>query len=406
MVHLTVDIGGKPGVDCRGFCSYCYFKHAKDVPPFGCRYCLPFKKGCDYCSRGVKEGYDGFLPLKDVAANFLADLQTITDDISRITISGGGDPSCYPEFTDLMEILGSLQVPLHIGYTSGKGFDSEDMADFLLDHNLSEISFTVFAADPALRKQYMHDPTPEASLAVLARLAKKIDVYAAIVVLAGVNDGDVLDNTLSWLEQEGVKGVILMRFANAREQGLILDNAPVLEGQKVQTIDEFRSMVETACSRHPHLRISATPVYDPLFDSPFAIRNHPDLLEKLPRVTGTVSLLTGSVAAPYIAEILAKCGGNPAMVVPVKKEIACLITIDDLEAAASDSLTDTVIIPGRAFVHDREACDVLGRNVIRGPEMLTADGETSMGMTEDAVLSLEFEGFSALIQEINRYGTE
>lgn len=33
MAHLTVDIGGKPGVNCRGFCEYCYFKHVKEVPP-------------------------------------------------------------------------------------------------------------------------------------------------------------------------------------------------------------------------------------------------------------------------------------------------------------------------------------------------------------------------------------
>ncbi len=27
MAHLTVDIGGRPGLDCRGgFCKYCYFK--------------------------------------------------------------------------------------------------------------------------------------------------------------------------------------------------------------------------------------------------------------------------------------------------------------------------------------------------------------------------------------------
>lgn len=405
MVHLTVDIGGKPGVNCRGFCTYCYFKHAKDVPPFGCRYCLPFKKGCDYCTRGVKEGYDGFLPLKEVAENFLADLQATSDDVTRITISGGGDPSCYPEFTDLMEILGSLDVPLHIGYTSGKGFDSEDTAEFLLNNNLSEISFTVFASDPALRRKYMNDPTPEASLAVLKRLAEKIDVYAAIVILPGVNDGTVLENTLTWLEDVKVQGVILMRFANEREQGLILDNAPVMKGQRTHTVDEFREIVATAHKNHPNLRISGTPLYDPLFDSPFAVRRHPELLEKLPEVTGKTSVITGSAAAPFIAEILQKKGAKAGTVVPVKKEIACLMTIDDLQAMDKTSLTDTVIIPGRAFVHDREAAEVLGRQVIRGPEMLTADGETSMGMTEDAVLSLEFEGFSALINLINQYST-
>ena len=404
MVHLTVDIGGKPGVNCRGFCAYCYFKHAKDVPPFGCRYCLPFKKGCDYCSRGVKEEYADFYSLKEVADNFLADLQSVTGDITRITISGGGDPSCYPEFKSLMEILGSLGVPLHIGYTSGKGFDEPETADFLIANNLTEISFTVFAADPALRAKYMHDPTPEASLAVLEKLAAKIDVYAAIVILPGVNDGAVLEETLSWLENVGVKGVILMRFANGEEQGLILANSPILEGQRMHTAEEFRALVAEAAARHPNLRLSGTPLFDPLFDSPFAIRKEEELLSHLPRVTKKVSVVTGAVAAPYIAEILAKCGGDPSMVVPVKKEIACLMTIDDLKALDASQLADVVIIPGRAFVHDAEAETVLGRQVIRGPEMLTADGETSMGMDEAGVLTMEMEGFAALIQMINLYG--
>ncbi|MBR5008941.1 MAG: methyl coenzyme M reductase-arginine methyltransferase Mmp10 [Methanocorpusculum sp.] len=404
MVHLTVDIGGKPGVNCRGFCAYCYFKHAKDVPPFGCRYCLPFKKGCDYCTRGVKEEYADFYSLKEVADNFLADLQSVTGDITRITISGGGDPSCYPEFKNLMEILGSLGVPLHIGYTSGKGFDDVEIADFLIQNNLSEISFTVFASDPELRRKYMHDPTPEASLAVLERLAAKIDVYAACVIIPGVNDGDVLEETLSWLEKIGVKGVILMRFGNSGEQGLILANTPIIEGQRMHEPEEFRELVAEAAASHPNLRISGTPLYDPLFDSPFAVRKDEELLSHLPRVTKKASVITGSVAAPYIAEILEKCGGDPSMVVPVKKEIACLITIDDLKDLDTSNLSDIVIIPGRAFVHDAEAESVLGRQVVRGPEMLTADGETSMGMDEAGVLTMEMNGFSALIQLINMYG--
>lgn len=172
----------------------------------------------------------------------------------------------------------------------------------------------------------------------------------------------------------------------------------------MHSIEEFRSLVEAAQKNHPNLRLSGTPLYDPLFDSPFAIRKHPDLLEKLPRVTGKTSVITGAAAAPYIAEILQNRGAEENTIVPVKKEIACLMTIDDLQALDKDKLTDTVIIPGRAFVFDPEACEVLDRVVVRGPEMLTADGETSMGMTEDAVLSMEFEGFTALIQLINQYG--
>jgi methanogenesis marker radical SAM protein len=357
----------------------------------------------------VKEQYQGFHPLREVASTFLADLQSVTGEITGITISGGGDPSCYPEFSDLIELLGGLDVPLHIGYTSGKGFDDPDIAGFLIRHNLKEISFTVFASDPQLRRKYMHDPTPEASLELLRRLAEKIRVYAAVVVLPGVNDGDVLIRTLAWLEESGVEGVILMRFANRPEQGLILRNAPVIAGQRVHTVNEFRELVAAMSGMFPDLRISGTPVYDPLFDSPFAIRNEPDLLDKLPRVTGRAAVLTGMIAAPCIRRILAGCGGDPGDVVPVSREIACLITIEDLKELDLSGLPETVIIPGRSFVHDAEASEVLSadgksRTVIRGPEMLSADGETSMGMTQAEVLLMEMEGFSSLIQLINQYG--
>ncbi len=407
MVQLTVDIGGRPGLDCRGFCSYCYFKHAREVPPFGCRYCLPFTKGCEYCTRSVQERYTGFKDLKEVAGDTLANLQLLSGDLTRITISGGGDPSCYPEFTDLIELLASLEAPIHIGYTSGKGFDDPAIADFLIESGLSEISFTVFATDPELRRRYMHDPTPEVSLEILKRLAGAIDVYAALVILPGINDGKILNDTIRWLEDAGVKGVILMRFANEPHQGLILGNSPIIEGQRVQTVEEFADLVRQT-KGITTMRVSGTPLCDPDLGSPFAILEEPDLIDKLPELHGNALVVTGTVAAPFIQDILSKRGPG-ADVLPVRKEIADLITIDDLKALDLSRMPDTIIIPGRAFVHLSEAEEVLSadgktRTVIRGPEMLTADGETSMGMTRDDILSLEMEGFSALITLINQYG--
>ncbi|WP_298669764.1 methyl coenzyme M reductase-arginine methyltransferase Mmp10 [uncultured Methanofollis sp.] len=405
MAQLTVDIGGRPGVDCRGFCEYCYFKHVGEVKPFGCRYCLPFKVGCDYCTRGVKEQYSGFKPLSAVADDTLARLQMIGDDLSRITISGGGDPSCYPEFRDLVEILGSMDVPLHIGYTSGKGFDDPEIADFLIDNGLSEVSYTIFSADPERRRRYMHDPTPEISLAVMRRLCEEIDVYAAAVVIPGVNDGEDLEQTCAWLDDAGAKGLILMRFANTTDQGLILGNAPVIPGQQVESVGAFRDRVTDLNNRFS-LKISGTPLWDPEIGSPFAILQEPDLLARLPRVRGKASVVTGQVAAPYIQQVLDACGGE-CRVIPVQKEIACLITIDDLAAIDLADLEETVVLPGRAFVHDRQAAEVLGRDgtvrtVLRGPEMLTADAETSMGMTRAGVLQMEMEGFASLIHIINQ----
>lgn len=408
MAHLTVDIGGRPGIDCRGFCEYCYFKRVKESEPFGCAHCLPFKKGCEYCGKSVREHYPGFRSLREVADDTLTRLSGL-DDLERITISGGGDPSCYPRFRELVELLSSTEAPLHIGYTSGKGFDDPDIADFLVDCGMTEVSFTVFSANPALRRKYMHDPTPEASLEVIGRLAGTIDVYGALVVLPGINDGDELVRTCEWLEERGAKGLILMRFANSGDQGLILGNGPILPGQRVHDISEFRDLVTDLSGRFRRMKVSGTPLWDPRLGSPFAIRKHPDLIAKLPRVSRKATVITGSVAAPFVREILIRCGKG-ATVVPVKKEIACLITIDDLKALDPGTCEKTVIIPGRAFVHDAEAAAVLSRDgtarqVVRGPDTLTADGETSMGMTEQGVLAMEMEGFSALIQAINRFGT-
>ena len=102
--------------------------------------------------------------------------------------------------------------------------------------------------------------------------------------------------------------------------------------------------------------------------------------------------------------------GSKVPVVPVSKEIACLITADDLKHINLSALERAVIIPGRAFIFDPEAQEILSgdgveREVNRGPDQLTADAETSMGMTREQVLSMEMEGFAEIIQTINRYGS-
>lgn len=408
MAQLTVDIGGRPGLDCRGFCEYCYFKKVHTATAFGCRFCLPFKTGCDYCTRGVREGYSGFKDIRTVADETLAALQSIHGDLSRITISGGGDPSCYPAFNDLIGLLGSMEAPLHIGYTSGKGFDDANVADLLIGNGLSEISFTVFAADPKLRKRYMHDPTPEVSLKILERLCEAVDVYAAAVIIPGINDGKVLEDTCEWLDERGAKGIILMRFANSTEQGLILKNAPILRGRRVHTPEEFRDMVTDLSGRFS-VKISGTPLWDPEIGSPFAILAEPDLMDKLPRVQKRATVISGSIAAPFIDSVLSSCGSD-VPVIAVHKEIACLITLEDLQAVNITGLEQAVILPGRAFVHLRDAetalsSDGADRVVVYGPEVLTADAETSMGMTRQEVLSLEMEGFAELIRTINRVGS-
>ncbi len=405
-MEILADIGGRPGLDCRGFCRYCYFKGAKDVPAFGCKHCLPFQKGCNYCTKSVREGYSGFKPLSLVAQE-ISQAVFFNRKVTKFNVSGGGDVSCYPELKPLVKFLSQYKKPIHLGYTSGKGLNKED-ASFFIKHGVTEVTFTVFATYPELRQKYMNDRTADDSLDALRVLAAECDVYAAAVIIPGVNDGDVLFKTCKDLEEMGVKGLILMRFANDPSHGLILGNTSVIEGIVPHTLPEFKSMVRDIDRKFP-FRVTGTPLYDPDTGSPFAIRNDSDALSKLPPITKEATVITGEVAAPLLKEIFDKLGGL-VNVVPVNKDIGCLITIDDIKAIELAQIKETVFFPGRAFVHDPEIKKILSgdgkdRLVRRGPDMLTVDGEMSISMTKDEVISREIEAFTELIQMINVLGT-
>jgi methanogenesis marker radical SAM protein len=405
-MELLADVGGKPGIDCRGFCSYCYFKKVKDFAPFGCRHCSPLSKGCDYCGRAIAERYAGFKPLLRVAQDVHSTLKMSSKDPDKVTISGGGDVSCYPYLVELAELLSSIQVPIHLGYTSGKGFDSREPAETLVKHNVREVSFTVFATDPDLRKRYMGDPSPEASLECLSVFCASCDVYAAAVIIPKINDGDVLRRTCDDLEELGARGLILMRFANQAKEGLILGNAPVMRNVESQSIESFKELVSNINDQYK-LRVTGTPLWDPEIGSPFYVANNPEAY--LPTTSKRATVITGSVAAPYLRSIFKRIAPN-VKVLNSEKEIACLITLDDIQKLKLEDVDETVIIPGRAMVHDKEVAEALRadglyRIVRRGPEQLTVDGEMSIGLTQEEVLQREVTSFKELMRTIEAIGT-
>src|SRR5208337_4694805 len=101
--------------------------------------------------------------------------------------------------------------------------------------------------------------------------------------------------------------------------------------------------------------------------------------------------------------------GSTVNVVPVKKDIACLITINDIKGIDLKDVKETVIIPGRALVHDKEVEEVLTKDgvdrlVRRGPDRLTADGEMTISMTKDEIINYEMGAFTELIEVINAIG--
>jgi [methyl coenzyme M reductase]-L-arginine C-5-methyltransferase len=297
-METLADVGGRPGIDCRGFCSYCYFKGVRGIKPFGCKFCMPFQKGCDYCTRSIVEGYPGWKPLDSVV--FEVAQKCYGEIPDKITISGGGDLSCYPDLLTLTRTVSQDIVPIHLGYTSGKGFNSGNEAYSLIEAGVREVTFTVFSTKPQLRRKYMGDKHADAALSNLKIFCENCEVYCAAVLIPGVNDGPELEKTCSDLVEMGAKGLILMRFANSREQGLILGNDPIIPGIKPHSVEKFRQIV-TEASENYDLRITGTPLWDPETGAPFALASHQEALARLPPIRRGATIITSAVSQPMLS---------------------------------------------------------------------------------------------------------
>ncbi|MEN4017963.1 MAG: methyl coenzyme M reductase-arginine methyltransferase Mmp10 [Methanobacterium sp.] len=412
-MQIVADVGGIPGKDCRGFCKYCYFRKVKGNTAFGCKNCSPGKVGCDSCTTGVRETGNEFLPPFLVVSSVQSTLMlgNYRDQDLKVNISGGGDVSCYPHLMEVVSAFSDFGLPMHLGYTSGKGIDDPKMAEDLVSKGVDEVTFTVFSADPDVRREWVNDRSPEASLEALQIFCKTAEVHAASVIVPGVNDGEDLFQTCATLEDWGAKAFILMRFANSRNQGLILGNDPVLDGVNPHSLDEFEALVRKINDEFS-FKVTGTPVCDPDNDAPFAISKdkNSEYLDILSKINSEATILTSKVAAPYIEKIIGKIEASELInVVAANQDIGCLITQKDLEEIDLSQLKETVLIPGRAFVHDKKAEEVLSRDgvdrlVARGPDKLTVDGEMSSTLSREDILKTELIAFEDLIGAINFFG--
>ncbi|BDZ69669.1 methyl coenzyme M reductase-arginine methyltransferase Mmp10 [Methanobacterium petrolearium] len=412
-MQIIADVGGIPGKDCRGFCKYCYFRKVKDGDPLGCKSCLPGTFGCEQCTTGVRESKNEFIPpfmvINSVKTSMM--MGNYGEDDFKINISGGGDVSCYPYLLDITSAFSQWNIPIHLGYTSGKGIDNPQMANDLISHGVEEVTFTVFSTNPELRKTWMGDKNPQASLDALKIFSENCEVHAAAVILPGVNDGEDLRKTCADLEEWGAKAFIMMRFANFRNQGLILGNEPLIEGVTPHSLQEFDELVRSI-NQEFNLRVTGTPLCDPENNTPFALAkdNDKEYLDILSDVTSEATIISGNVAGPFIEHIFDIMGASDLVnVVVVDQDISCLITQKDLEDIDLNELKETVILPGRAFVHDKKAEEILCRDgvdriVARGPDKLSVDGEMSGTLSQEDVLKTELIAFQDLIEAINFFG--
>ena len=412
-MQIIADVGGIPGKDCRGFCKYCYFRKVKKQDPFGCRFCTPGRVGCESCTTGIREEKNEFIHPFMVVGSVQNSLMMgdIKDSNIKVNISGGGDVSCYPHLMEVANAFNQFNLPMHLGYTSGKGIDDIKMAEELISLGVDEVTFTVFSTEQKMREHWTGDSTKGESLKALKLFCETTEVHAASVIIPGVNDDEKLFETCSTLEDWGAKAFILMRFANFRNQGLILGNEPILDDVTPHTLQEFEDLVRKI-NKEFNLRVTGTPLCDPENDAPFAISKEKNskYLDILTDVTSEATILTSSIAAPFINKIINRIDADDLVnIVAVDQEIGCLITQQDLEEVDLKELKDTVLIPGRALVHDKMAHDILSRDgvdriVARGPEKLSVDGEMSGTLSREDVLKKELIAFEDLLEAINFFG--
>ncbi|VVB72243.1 Radical SAM superfamily protein [uncultured archaeon] len=404
-MDVTVDVGGRPGLDCGGFCSFCYFKGVERVKPSGCRRCKSYKLGCDYCKRAVVEIEPGFKPLEQLI--FEVAEQCVSSRPDSITIKGNGDVSCYPHLHEFMNTVSGGKVPIFLDYTSGKGFARDGEAGPLIDAGLKRISFSVFSTDAELRRKYVNDKHPEAVLSNLRVFCESCDTYGMVVLIPGINDGRVLHKTCRDLVDMGAKGLMLMSFANTREQGLIFGNGPIMPGVNPYPVEEIRQLA-TEINDQYDLRVIGTPLWDPLTGAPFALAHHKEELKRLPSIEYGATIITSSVAYPLLSSIFYELG-DEVNVVAAEKEIGNLITLEDFERIPLADMKGRVIIPGMVLAHDKEIYRALRRDgvrrlIFRGPDDLSVESERSIYMTPREVLDKEVEAFTGLIEQINDLG--
>jgi methanogenesis marker radical SAM protein len=356
--------------------------------------------------REVIEIEPGYKPLDQLI--FEVSQKSVSTTPEMITIKGNGDISCYPHLLNLVRTVSNGSVPVFLDYTSGKGFTKEDDADLLIDAGVQRISFSIFSTNPNLRREYVNDKHPEIVLRNFKTFCERSELYAMIVLIPGVNDGLELEKTCRDLQDMGAKGLMLMSFANSREQGLIFGNEPVMPDVTPYGVQDIRR-IATKISENYDMRIIGTPLWDPLTGAPFALAHHKKELRRLPAIEKSATIITSSVAYSLLSSIFKELG-DEVNVVATEKEIGNLITLQDFEKLALKNVKERVIIPGMVLAHDRDIYRALRRDgkrrlVFRGPDELTVVSERSIYNTLEEVLETEIEAFTGLIAQINDLGS-
>jgi methanogenesis marker radical SAM protein len=410
------DVWGRPGLDCGGFCEFCFYKNVDftKLKPTGCVKCPPGVIGCDHCQGLVNRMKKDFKSLPVVYYEIRDKLMQMElwgllgREDPELVITSGADIFYYPQLYQLVSIIKEYDLHLHFGYTGGKAI-KDGMAEELILKGVDEVSYSVFSTDPQMRWRWMNDKSPEESIQGLKLFCENIDINASAIVIPGINEEEQILNTCADLENWGVKSFSLRRFANSRNQGLIFSKKTIMDDVTIQSFEEYQNLVRKV-SHEFNFKVLSFPFYDQEKGFPFALSQEKNraYMTRLPPIKRGATILTSKLAFSYIRDIFNVIDkSNQVNIIGLNKEIADLITEEDLKSVELNQLQEKIIIPQGALVHSKQAEKILSKdgkikNIIRGPKLLTHPYYEGIEFNDDELIRYELMAFRELIKKVNQ----
>lgn len=240
----------------------------------------------------------------------------------------------------------------------------------MLEQHLSPLHVSVHAVDPAVRSRLICPTVEDRALEVLDTLLRGgIEVRVQVVLVPGVNDGAVLDETLDYLaEREGIVsvGTVPMGFTghqtrfgssyDAFSAAGVLETVGRWEGRMrvvrgvgwVYAADEFYLLAGAP--------LPAAEAYDgfPQFENGIGMASaFIDEFTAPARCRTAITLVTGELFAPVLRELLGTQGCVSVRVLPVANRLfggnvsvtGLLCGADIAAAVAADGAAGTYLVP-------------------------------------------------------------
>ena len=156
-----------------------------------------------------------------------------------------------------------------------------------------------------------------------------------------------------------------------------------------------------------NFRVIGFPASDPGNDIPYILSKSKNkkYLKKLPQISSEATIITSKLSENSLKKIFSIIDENSLVnIIGVDKEIADLITADDLSSIDLVDAKDKVIIPGMTLIRDEQAEKIFNydgkkKRVVRGPVMLTPLDATILN--EETPIEFELKAFTNLINLIN-----